>query len=179
MSDLRTRRDQDATRLIPWLTTRNEAIRDMGVPAATELLSHAQVRRYSRNSVIQEQNTPATWLYIVTEGTITVRVESEGIHRELFSYEAGQTAGLLSLLDQREAPYQVFASRDAEAVRIDTDHLARLRAVFHPVATRVLYAFMPMLVEHQREIDDRSARLAARKNASVVGSGQTYSRDDR
>ncbi|MCO4760687.1 MAG: Crp/Fnr family transcriptional regulator [Myxococcales bacterium] len=178
-SRLRSRRDKDATRLIPWLQQRNEAIKTMGQDAAHELLSHAQVRRYSRNTVIQEQHTPATWLYIVTEGTITVRVESEGIYRELFSYEPGQAAGLLALLDQRDASYQIYASRDCEVVRIDTDHLAQLRAAFHPLAIKVLYAFMPMLTDHQRELDDRAAKLAARKNASVVGSGQTFRRDDR
>ena len=178
-NNLRSRRDQDATRLIPWLKSRNEAIVAMGDRAATELLTHAQVRRYSRNSVVQEQETAATWLYIVTEGTITMRVETAGIFRELFSYEAGETAGLLALLDQRDTPYQIFASRDAEVIRIDTDHLAQLRAVFHPLAIRIIYSFMPMITEHQRLLDDRVARLAARKNASVVGSGQTFSRVDR
>ena len=179
MSQLRSRRDQDATRLVPWLAERNEAIRAMGTEAATELMKHAQVRRHARNSVIQQQGTPATWLYIVTEGTVTVRVHSMGIYRELFSYEAGQTAGLLALVDQSDAPYEVYASRDAEVVRIDADHLARLRAVFHPLAMKVLYAFMPQLIEYQRQLEDRAARLAARKNASVVGSGQTFSRVDR
>lgn len=176
---LSSRRDQDATRLHPWLRERNTAIGAMSNEVGLELLKRGDVRKFARNSVVQEQGTPAQWLYIVTDGTLTVRVHSEGIYRELFSYQAGDTAGLLALVDQRDTPYQVYASTNVEVIRIDADYLAQLRAAYHPLATQVLYAFMPMITEHQQELDNRAARLAARKNASVVGSGQTFRRDDR
>ena len=174
-----TRREQDPTRLVPWLQERNRTFSHMSADVLRELFGHAEVRRYSRGAVVQTQDEPATHAYVVTEGTITVRVKRTGITRELFSYEPGDVAGLLAFVDQQVTPYEIFSSTNTEVIRIDTRRIARLRAAFHPLAMSVLDAFMPMLVEHLRELDKRCVKLAARKNASIHGSGQKFRRDDR
>ena len=174
-----SRRGQDATRLLPWLQERNKTFARMPQEVLAELFGHAEVRRYSRGAAIQEQGQPATHAYVVTEGTVTIRVKRTGIIRELFSYEPGEVAGLLAFVDQQMALYEIYSSTNSEVIRIDTRRLAQLRAAFHPMAMSVLDAFMPMLVEHLRELDKRCVKLAARKNASIHGSGQKFRRDDR
>lgn len=174
-----TRRDQDPTRLVPWLQERNKTFSYMPDAVLQELFGHAEMRRYSRGAPIQEQDQPAAYAYVVTEGTVTVRVKRAGITRELFSYEPGEVAGLLAFVDQQVTPYEIFSSTNSEVIRINTRRLAQLRAAFHPLAMAVLDAFMPMLVEHLRELDKRCLKLAARKNASIHGSGQKFRRDDR
>ncbi len=173
------RREKDATRLVPWLQERNPTFSHMSAEVLRELFGGAEVRRYSRGAVVQSQDEMATHAYVVVEGTITVRVKRAGITRELFSYELGDVAGLLAFVDQQVTPYEIFASTNTEVIRIDTRRVACLRAAFHPMAIAVLDAFMPMLVDHLRELDKRCVKLAARKNASIQGSGQKFRRDDR
>lgn len=174
-----TRREQDPTRLVPWLQERNKAFSRMNDTVLRELFGHAEIRRYTRGTMVQAQDEPSCYAYVVTEGTLTVRVNRSGITRELFSYEPGEVTGLLSFVDQEKAPFEIYSSTNSEVIRIDTRRVAQLRAAFHPVATAVLDAFMPLLVEHLRELDKRCIKLAARKNASMHGSGQKFRRDDR
>ncbi len=173
------RRAKDPNRLIPWLQERNRTFRQMSIRALKGMFEEADVKRYARGSLVQAQDKRAHHAYIVTDGTMTVRVNNEGIYRELFNYQPGEMAGLLALVDQHISPYEVYAATDAEAIRINARHLAQLRAAYHPTALEVMRAFMPMFVAHLRALDKRCIKLAARKSASVHGTGQTIQRGDR
>ncbi len=178
-SDSKNRRAKDPTRLIPWLQERNRTFRKMSMSALKGMFEEADVKRYSRGSLVQSQDQRAFYAYVVTDGTMTVRVNNNGIYRELFNYQPGEIAGMLALVDQHVSPYEVYSATNSEAIRINARHLARLRAAYHPTAIEVMSAFMPVLVAHLRALDKRCIKLAARKSASVHGTGQTIQRGDR
>ena len=175
----KNRRAKDPKRLIPWLQERNRTFRKMSIRALNGMFAKADVKRYARGSLVQQQDIRADHAYIVTDGTMTVRVNNDGIYRELFNYQPGEMAGLLALVDQHNSPYEVYAATDAEAIRLNVKHLSQLRAAYHPTALEVMNAFMPMFVEHLRALDKRCIKLAARQSASVHGTGQTVQRSDR
>jgi CRP-like cAMP-binding protein len=151
----------------------------MPVPAIEQLMVGGVTRKMARDELLLAQDARADRLFIVISGTVAVRVTRGGVSRELMDYNTGEVAGLLALVDQRPAPYELRAAAPGEIIAVDANRLARLRAAFHPVGMAVLDAFTPMLVEHLRQLDERVVRLAQRKNVSVSGSGQTFRRDDR
>jgi CRP-like cAMP-binding protein len=173
------RREDDPTRFIPWLRGSSPAFAAMAPSVLEQLFEVAKTINVKRDHVLLAQDQRATHLYVVISGNIAIRVQRNQIARELLGYGAGEVAGLLALVDQRVSPYEIRAVTDAQVVAVDVNRIAMLRAAFHPTGIAVLDAFMPMLKEHLRQLDDRAVRLAARKNAGMRGSGQTISREDR
>ncbi len=173
-----SRRARDPRRFIPWLRERNSVFARMSDEEMNALFEHAEVRRYSRGTSVQRQGEPAENAFVVVDGTMTVRVKKGGIVRELFSYEEGEIAGLMSFVDEGATPYDVYSATNTEVICIDVKRVAQLRAAYHPTGLAILSSVMPLLVEHLQELDKRCLKLAKRKNASTRGSGQTYRRDE-
>ena len=173
------RRADDPTRFIPWLRDRNSAIGRISPRLLKTFFEGAHTQRVKRDAVLLEQGAPARQLFILISGTATVRIQSNGIWRELLSYNSGELAGLLALVDQGPSPYEIRAAVDTELVAVDAWRVARLCAAYHPSGVAIIDAFLPMLTDHLRQLDERAVRLAARKNASMRGSGATIRRDDR
>lgn len=173
-----SRRARDPRRFIPWLRERNPVFARMSDEEMNALFKHAEVRRFSRAAIVQRQGDPAEHAYVVVEGTLTVRVSKSGIVRELFSYEEGDIAGLMSFVDEGPTPYEIFSATNTEAICIDIKRVAQLRAAYHPTGLAILSSVMPLLVEHLQELDKRCLKLAKRKNAATRGTGQTYRRDE-
>ncbi|MCB9739648.1 MAG: Crp/Fnr family transcriptional regulator [Deltaproteobacteria bacterium] len=174
-----TRRRDDPTRFIPWLRDHSPAFQSIPAAVLQQFFERSEIVSCKRDDSLLEQGQRADRIFVVISGTVTVRVERGGIIRELMSYGPGEVAGLLALVDQRDAPYEIRAASETEVVAVDARYMAQLRAAFHPTGMVVLDAFMPMLVEHLRQLDDRAIRLAARKSAAMSGTGQTFRRDDR
>lgn len=173
------RRADDPTRFIPWLRDRNGAIGRISPRLLETFFEGASTLRVKRDAVLLAQGAPARRLFILISGTVTIRIESNGVWRELLSYNAGELAGLLALVDQGPSPYEIRAAVDSELVAVDAWRVARLCAAYHPSGVAIMDAFLPMLTDHLRQLDERAVRLAARKNASMRGSGATIRRDDR
>ncbi|MEY3013256.1 MAG: hypothetical protein RIT45_1991 [Pseudomonadota bacterium] len=178
-STYQARRADDPTRFIPWLRDHSPAFQAIPASVLQHLFERGQTLKTERDELLLQQGHRAERMFVVISGTLTMRVERNGIIRELTSYGPGEVAGLLALVDQRDSPYEIRAASEAEVVAVDARYIAQLRAAYHPTGMVVLDAFMPMLVEHLRQLDDRAVRLAARKSASMSGSGQTFRRDDR
>lgn len=173
------RRAEDATRFVPWLRGRNQALARVPARVLESVLREARVARYQRDAVLLAQGSPGDRVFILVGGSLAIRVASNGIFRELHAYQVGEVAGLLALLDNGPSPYEVRAASDVEVVEIDAASLGQMVACYHPVGVAVIDAFLPMLSDHLHQLDDRAVRLAARKNAAVSGSGATIRRDDR
>ncbi len=174
-----SRREKDPKRFIPWLRERNAMFARMSDAEMNALFEHAEVRRFSRGTIVQQQGEPAESSFVVIEGTMTVRVTKSGIVRELFSYEQGLIAGLMSFVDEGPTPYEIYSATNTEAICIDIKRVAQLRAAYHPTGLAILGSVMPLLVEHLLELDKRCLKLAKRKNASTHGSGETFRREER
>ncbi len=173
------RRADDPTRFIPWLRDRNPSLARIPVRTIEALFEGAVSKKVKRDEVLQRQGQRADRAFVVISGTLALRLESNGVNRELLSYTTAEVASLLALVDQGPCPYEVRASVDGEVVAIDAWRLAQLCAAYHPSGVAMLDTFLPLLTEHLRQLDERCVRLAARKNASMRGSGQTVRRDGR
>ena len=173
------RRSDDPTRLIPWLRGQSALFRDLPDPVFQNLFRHAKLQHWNRASVVLPEGHRARYAYVVVSGNVTVRVTTQGVSREIFAYAPGELCGLLGLLDPRPAPYDIVASTDCELILLDVLRASRLRACFHPTGVTLINAFLTELVEHLRALDERTAQLAVRKTASMHGTGQTYTRDNR
>ncbi len=173
------RRTDDATRFIPWLRDRNPFLGRIPARTLEALFEGAISKKAKRDEVLQRQGERAVRAFVVISGTLSLRVESNGIYRELQSYSTAEVASLLALVDQGPCPYEVRSSIESEVVSIDAWRLAQLCAAYHPNGVAMLEMMVPLLTEHLRQLDERCVRLAARKNASMRGSGQVVQRDDR
>ncbi|GEM_PF-3457855 len=174
-----SRRARDPRRFIPWLRERNSVFARMSDEEMNALFEHAEVRRFSRGTIVQRQGLPAEHAFVVVDGTMTVRVTKTGIVRELFSYEQGDIAGLMSFVDEGPTPYEIYSATNTESICIDVKRVAQLRAAYHPTGLAILSSVMPLLVEHLMELDARCLKLAKRKNAATRGSGETFRRGER
>ncbi len=181
MVDIHTasRRREDPARLLPWLRGRNPIVASLSDEVTRTLLSLTAVRTEPRGRVLAAQDKRSPSVFIVIEGNVVMRVQRNKLVRELFSYTPGEVAGLLALLDQGEAPYELVAATNVQVLSIDANRLAQLTAAFHPDAMALLDALTPLLIQHLRDLDQRVVKLAQRLTASLSGSGETFRRDDR
>lgn len=173
------RRANDPSRLLPWLRNKSPFFKSISNEDAETLFRMAVLRSEPRGRVLAAQGERSRQLHVVIEGTLIMRVASKGVTRELFSYGSGEVAGLLALVDQLPAPYEIVAATACQIISIDAMDLGRHQAAYHPAAMAILRAFMPTIVEHLHELDLRAFKIAQRKNASLAGSGETFRRDDR
>lgn len=176
---LAPRRRDDPARLLPWLRDHNPLFTRLPDDVTHTLLTLATVRSEIRGTVLTEQDAHPTRLFIVIEGNVVMRVHRNKLTRELFSYAPGEVAGLLVLLDQGQAPYELVAATNVQVIAIDARKLAQLTAAYHPAALALLHALTPLLIQHLRDLDLRVVKLAQRMTASLSGSGETFRRDDR
>ena len=165
------RRTDDPKRFIPWLRGSNAAFGAIPPSVLEQLFETAKTIDAKRDQILLPQDARATHLFIVISGNVAIRVKRGQIARELIGCGPGEVAGLLAMVDQGPSPYEIRTVTEAQVVAVDVVRVAMLRAAFHPVGVAVLDAFMPMLIEHMRQLDERIVRLAARKSAGMKGSG--------
>jgi CRP-like cAMP-binding protein len=172
-------RTDDVLRLVPWLRQRNSLVQRLDDACIKLLFEGAVIRSATRETVLLATGEPQRYIFLLTDGHIAQRIESNKIQREVSSFGPGEIAGLSALVDQEAAPYDLVAVNTVEFVRIDCDILARYTAVFHPVMMRLLNIAIPDLVTRLRGLVERSVVLAARKSATLSGDGITLARFDR
>lgn len=74
---------------------------------------------YARGERITRQGAEAHWLYLVGKGTVSVRVEVEGVEREVARMGEGEVFGEMSLLTGEPRAASVYAETDVECWRLD------------------------------------------------------------
>jgi small-conductance mechanosensitive channel/CRP-like cAMP-binding protein len=74
---------------------------------------------YARGERITRQGAEAHWLYLVGRGTVSVRVEVDGVEREVVKMGEGEVFGEMSLLTGEPRSASVYAETDVECWRLD------------------------------------------------------------
>jgi len=92
---------------------------------------------YARGERITRQGAEAHWLYLVGKGTVSVRVEVDGIEREVVKMGEGEVFGEMSLLTGEPRSASVYAETDVECWRLDRDAFQEVLAERPEVAAPI------------------------------------------
>jgi small-conductance mechanosensitive channel/CRP-like cAMP-binding protein len=76
---------------------------------------------YAHGEVMTRQGAPGHWLYLVVKGEAAVRVEAEGLEREVARLGAGTFFGEMSLMTGEPRTATVIALSDVECYRLEKD----------------------------------------------------------
>jgi small-conductance mechanosensitive channel/CRP-like cAMP-binding protein len=84
-----------------------------------ELSKRLKYAPFTRGEAITHQGDPADWLYLIEDGTASVRVTEHGVEREVTRLGAGSFFGEMSLLTGAPRTATVVAETDVECFRLD------------------------------------------------------------
>jgi CRP-like cAMP-binding protein len=113
-----------------------------------ELARTLRYAPFARGEVITRQGAEAHWLYLIEEGSASVRVSEEGVEREVAKLGPAMVFGEMSLLTGARRSATVVAETDVECFRLE-------KAAFQKVIER-----RPELVGHFAEtLAKRTAEL--------------------
>jgi len=174
-----SRRNDDPSRLLPWLKGRSAVFAKVDDRVARGLFALSSLRNEARGVTLIKQGERADILLVVIEGTLVTRVAYNKMTRDLFSHAPGEVAGLLGMFNQEPSPYEVVTVSQAQVVAVDLRKLWMYAAAYHPMAMAIHAAFTPALTAHLVEMDLRAGKMAQRKNASVAGTGEGSLRGER
>lgn len=144
----------------------------------SELAVLARELRYApfaAGEVITRQGAEGHWLYLITDGTASVRVAVEGgVEREVARLGPGRFFGEISLMTGRPREATVVAVTDVECLRLGADAFRRVLAA-HPERAEdfaeVLAERESMLLAVRRGLDEEARRRhAAAQKADFVSS---------
>lgn len=145
-----------------FLQTLTEVERD-------ELAGQLRYTPFVADELIARQGTVAHWLYILTRGTVEVRLDSDGGDRLVATIEAPDFFGEMGLMTGEPRAANVFALTDVECYRLDKkafDHILLQRP-------EVAADISELLAERKVELDaaiehldvaTRQTRLDLEKN---------------
>lgn len=88
-------------------------------PTLEHLLKNCHTRRYGNNSRIIHAGDPATTLYYITRGSVSVMIEDETGHEMVLAYlNQGDFFGEMGLFEQDERSALVIAKGECEVAEI-------------------------------------------------------------
>ncbi len=115
-----------------------------------ELAHTLRYAPFARGEVITRQGAEAHWLYLIEDGSASVRVSDDGVEREVAKLGAATVFGEMSLLTGARRSATVVAETDVECFRLE-------KAAFQKVIER-----RPELVAHFADmLARRTAELEA------------------
>lgn len=121
-----------------------------------ELAQSMRYAPFTRGEVLTRQGARANWLYLIVEGTVSVRVSAPGgLEREVSKLHAGSFFGEMSLLTGEPRAATIVALTDVECFRLDKD---AFQALLHrrPELAEVV---ADELTRRRRELLDARAGL--------------------
>lgn len=129
-------------------------------PERTKLADLLVFSPYARGERVTRQGAEAHWLYLVGRGTVSVRVEVDGIEREVVKMGEGEVFGEMSLLTGEPRSASVYAETDVECWRLDRDAFQQVLAERPEVAAPIaaLLAERQVLLMAVKEGLDAEAR---------------------
>jgi small-conductance mechanosensitive channel/CRP-like cAMP-binding protein len=92
---------------------------------------------FSRGECITRQGAEAHWLYLVGQGQVSVRVEVDGLEKQVATMGDGEVFGEMSLLTGEPRAASVYALTDVECWRLDRDAFKLILAERPDVATPI------------------------------------------
>ncbi len=130
---------------------------------------------FAAGEVMTRQGAEGHWLYLITEGTASVRVTVDGgLEREVARLGAGRFFGEISLMTGKPREATVVAVTDVECLRLGADAFRRVLAA-HPERAEdfaeVLAERESVLMAMRRGLDEEARqRHAAEKKADFASS---------
>lgn len=121
------------------------------------LAQRCRVQVYGAGEIVLRQGAPGDSMYLLREGTVSIRVGVEGIEREVATLSAGELFGEMSLLTGEARTATVIARGDCECYVVD-------RALFQEVigGSEVLVKRIAMiLAERHAELEGEVAQIGA------------------
>jgi CRP-like cAMP-binding protein len=138
-------------------------------PAVAELLTDTELaalassltrRSIAAGDLLVTEGRASDAVFFLWDGSLAVRLSSDGDAREIGRCEPGAVVGEISFLDGGPATATLAASSPVTVLGMSRDHLERLR-VSHPrAATAVLRALCRSLAERVRKASDVLEKLA-------------------
>jgi small-conductance mechanosensitive channel/CRP-like cAMP-binding protein len=134
----------------------------------SDIARHFQYAPFSTGEIIMKQGAVAHWLYVLTKGTVEVRVETEKGEKTIASISAPGFFGEMGLMTGEPRTASVVAIEDVDCYRLDKAGFNEILANRPEIAVRVseLVAVRRVELEAAREHFDepeRQSRLDSEK----------------
>ncbi|MEZ4374963.1 MAG: mechanosensitive ion channel family protein [Polyangiaceae bacterium] len=118
---------------------------------------------FTKGEAITRQGAAAHWLYIIEEGDCAVRVEVDGIQRDVSQLHDGDFMGEMSLLTGEKRSATVIALSEVRCWKLGREHFRHLLQRRPEVAEEVAEILAERHVELDRVRDNLSIEAATRK----------------
>jgi small-conductance mechanosensitive channel/CRP-like cAMP-binding protein len=107
-----------------------DVLRSLGEEDLVQLAGELRYAPFTRGEVLTRQGAEAHWLYLIVEGTVSVRVRNEdtGLEREVNQLGPGNFFGEMSLMTGERRTATVVALSDVECYRLGADSFRRVIA---------------------------------------------------
>jgi len=119
---------------------------------------------FTRGERITRQGAEAHWLYLIVKGEVSVRVEVDGVEKEVATLHAGEVFGEMSLLTGENRTASVYALSDVECWRLTRDGFQQILAerpeVAEPIAALLAERRVRLMaVRENLDVESRGKRL--------------------
>ncbi|MCA9627643.1 MAG: mechanosensitive ion channel [Myxococcales bacterium] len=118
---------------------------------------------FTKGELLTKQGAKAHWLYIIEQGECVVRVEVDGIQREVSKLHDGDFMGEMSLFTGEKRSATVIALTEVQCWKLGRDHFRHLMQRRPEIAEEVAEVLAERQVELDRVRDNLSQEAAARK----------------
>ena len=151
---------------------------NLNLAQRTRLAAQCQARLYQPRQIIVKANEAGDELYVIQAGTVEVWSDREGVggeigdQRRVASFNPGQIAGELAVLDQGLRSADLIAGPEgATLLALDREHLLALCEDDSVLGTRLLWNVATAMSQRVRFILwqlDRARRRAAAREAQLA-----------
>ncbi|HEY1099204.1 MAG TPA: cyclic nucleotide-binding domain-containing protein, partial [Myxococcota bacterium] len=160
----RDRKQSEAHRLRFESLARVDVFRPLDDNERDQLADLLVYAPFSRGERITRQGAEAHWLYLVTKGEVSVRVEVDGAEKEVAQLHAGEVFGEMSLLTGENRTASVYALTDVECWRLTREGFQQVLAgrpeVAEPIAALLAERRVRLLaVKENLDAESRGRRL--------------------
>jgi small-conductance mechanosensitive channel len=108
-----------------------EVIRSLSSEEIQVLATELRYAPFAPGEVMTRQGAEAHWLYLIVEGSVSVRITVEGAEREVARLGPGHFFGEMSLMTGRPREATVVAVTDVECYRLGAESFKRI-LIAHP-----------------------------------------------
>ncbi len=120
---------------------------------------------FTSGEVMTRQGAEAHWLYMMIDGTAAVRVETDGVEREVATLKAGNFFGEMSLMTGAPRSATVVAKTDVECYRLDKMKFQEIVGKRHELAEEIAMVLAKRRVGLLEASDQATHEAHARKLA--------------
>jgi signal transduction histidine kinase len=150
--------DQETHVLLEPQLDEHEVVRRL-VHALDRSLGHPPRLRVGPGTVLLQQDTSVGGIYVILDGQVVLRRESEAGIRIVHRGATGPIVGLLSLATQQKAFLEVRAATEVRALPVTLNQLARAIAAESDVGPLLTRTLVDALANRLRDADELQVRI--------------------